>query len=224
MSLSPGAASALEKWRARWPEWSIGAVFVPAAQRDVSFAWLALLQEFTDAAWGGSDAIPGLAKLAWWNEELLGWVKGARRHPLGEFLLTRQAAWDELVRALRPLQALRGVTPLHADSADLRAAAAAISACEVAVLQPTESADANAHVVALDLLREHALMHAAAATRIGADDGARSAAAGTCARVRRLQALQHERGLQAAAKGGTASPAHPLRTLRLAWRAARGEA
>src|SRR5690606_35745561 len=52
------------KWRAQWPEWNIGAVFLPEAQREAAFAWLALLQELTDAAWGGTDATPGLAKLA----------------------------------------------------------------------------------------------------------------------------------------------------------------
>src|SRR3546814_2770338 len=71
------------KWRTRWPEWSIGVVFLPGAQRETAFAWFALVQELTDAAWSGADATPGLAKLAWWNEELQGWAKGARRHPLG---------------------------------------------------------------------------------------------------------------------------------------------
>src|SRR3546814_20734396 len=67
------------KWRTRWPEWSIGMVFLPDAQRETAFAWFALVQELTDAAWSGADATPGLAKLAWWNADLQGWAKGAPR-------------------------------------------------------------------------------------------------------------------------------------------------
>jgi hypothetical protein len=52
------------KWQARWPEWGIGAVFLPGSRRETAFAWFALLQELTEAAWGGADATPGLAKLA----------------------------------------------------------------------------------------------------------------------------------------------------------------
>src|SRR3546814_12137811 len=84
------------KWRTRWPEWSIGMVFLPDAQRETAFAWFALVQELTDAAWSGADATPGLAKLAWWNEELQGWAKGARRHPLGAVLKPLSAPWTPL--------------------------------------------------------------------------------------------------------------------------------
>lgn len=81
------------KWRARWPEWSVAEVFVPRAQRGVAVAWAALQQELTDAAWGGTDALPGEAKLGWWMEELQGWRQGRRRHPLG-LALQRQDAPD----------------------------------------------------------------------------------------------------------------------------------
>src|SRR3546814_645464 len=88
------------KWRTRWPEWSIGMVFLPDAQRETAFAWFALVQELTDAAWSGADATPGLAKLAWWNEELQGWAKGARRHPLGAVLQPLSAPWTPLAASL----------------------------------------------------------------------------------------------------------------------------
>ena len=40
----------LGKWRARWPEWEFGMVFVPAAQRPLGEAWLSLLNELYEAA------------------------------------------------------------------------------------------------------------------------------------------------------------------------------
>src|SRR5690606_14891514 len=73
----------LDKWRARWPEWRIAEVFVPAPRRPATLAWLGLRQELADAAWGGADPRPGAAKLAWWSDELRGWASGRRRHPLG---------------------------------------------------------------------------------------------------------------------------------------------
>ena len=92
------------KWRARWPEWSVAEVFVAPAQRPVALAWAALQQELTDAAWGGSDARPGEAKLLWWQEELHGWSLGRRRHPLGGALQRQPAPWSELAAALPGLR------------------------------------------------------------------------------------------------------------------------
>ncbi|HEY5804053.1 MAG TPA: phytoene/squalene synthase family protein [Lysobacter sp.] len=99
--------SFLGKFRARWPEWAVVQVFVPQAQREVALAWATLLQELTDAAWGGSDARPGEAKLAWWSEELHGWSRGARRHPLGIALQKQAASWTALASALPSLRASR---------------------------------------------------------------------------------------------------------------------
>lgn len=93
------------KWRARWPEWVVAEVFVPAGQRDIAVAWFALQQEWADAAWGGSDVAPGLAKLAWWQEELRGWAKGARRHPLGLVLQPLAVDWMQLALAMPALRA-----------------------------------------------------------------------------------------------------------------------
>lgn len=100
-------ASFIDKWRARWPEWKVAEVFVPATQRETALAWAALQQELTDAAWGGSDLRPGEAKLAWWQEELVGWGRGARRHPLGAVLQRRPAAWSVLAASLPALLASR---------------------------------------------------------------------------------------------------------------------
>lgn len=93
----------IAKWQARWPEWSLAEVFVPQAQRPVALAWAALQQELTDAAWGGSDARPGEAKLLWWQDELHGWSLGRRRHPLGEALQRQRAPWADLAATLPTL-------------------------------------------------------------------------------------------------------------------------
>ena len=93
-----------DKWRARWPEWAVAQVFVPTTQRPTALAWASLLLELTDAAWGGSDARPGEAKLAWWGEELQGWAQGRRRHPLGTNLQRQPAPWAQLASALPSLR------------------------------------------------------------------------------------------------------------------------
>ncbi len=95
------------KWRARWPEWSVGELFVRPEQRDVALAWFALRQEFTDAAWAGSDPRPGEAKLAWWAEELQGWAQGRRRHPLGIALQRLPVPWPLVGACLPALLASR---------------------------------------------------------------------------------------------------------------------
>ncbi|QDH70418.1 isoprenoid biosynthesis enzyme family protein [Marilutibacter alkalisoli] len=108
--------SFIAKWRQRWPEWSLAEVFVPAGQRATVLAWAALLQELGDAAWGGRDPRPGEAKLAWWAEELGGWSRGARRHPLGIDLQRLPAGWDTLAAALPALQASRERPGDHAEA------------------------------------------------------------------------------------------------------------
>jgi hypothetical protein len=93
----------LDKWHARWPEWSVAAVFVPRAQRELAAAWFALRNELADAAWTGQDPRPGEAKLAWWAEELQGWEQGRRRHPLGIALQRQRASWISLAASLPAL-------------------------------------------------------------------------------------------------------------------------
>lgn len=132
------------KWRARWPEWSVAEVFVPPAQRPVALAWATLQQELTDAAWGGSDARPGEAKLLWWQEELQGWALGRRRHPLGASLQRLPAPWSGLAAALpslrdsreRPTDAAEAVSQLI----PLATAAVAIEQALFAGMQADASA------------------------------------------------------------------------------------
>ncbi len=97
----------LDKWRARWPEWRVAEAFVPMPERERAAAWLSLRDELGQAAWGGEDPRPGDAKLAWWAEELDGWARGRRRHPLGVLLQKVAAPWDTLAACLPALRASR---------------------------------------------------------------------------------------------------------------------
>lgn len=107
--------SFIDKWVARWPEWAVAQVFVPHARRQTLLAWAALQQELTDAAWGGQDPRPGEAKLGWWQEELQGWSRGLRRHPLGALLQGKANDWLVLANVL-PL--LRDSRERPADAAE----------------------------------------------------------------------------------------------------------
>jgi hypothetical protein len=114
VSDAAGLEAFLDKWRARWPEWRVAETFVPAPDRRATLAWLALRQELADAAWEGADPRPGMAKLAWWGEELGGWAAGRRRHPLGLALQRAPAPWNALAQAL-PALALAREAALPAD-------------------------------------------------------------------------------------------------------------
>lgn len=217
MNRTDGASTFIEKWRARWPEWTQAMAFVPAAQRGDVAAWFALLQELTDAAWGGDDPTPGLAKLAWWQEELQGWAKGARRHPLGDVLQSRAVPWTTLAHALPALRASR-VHPGEAvpiPAAD--AFAQAVADCEAALFETLQSGQRDAReatpLIAASLAAEHALLHP------GTSAAAPSAPLRikVAARVRRMQAAFAFARLR---RGGRRPS--PLHTLFTAWRAARG--
>jgi len=211
MARPDSASSFIDKWRTRWPEWAQAMAFVPEAQRGDVAAWFALLREFTDAAWGGDDPTPGLAKLAWWQEELQGWAKGARRHPLGEVLQTRAAPWTALARALPALQASR-VRPGEPAGMPARDAfAEAVADCEVALFGPGDARDAMP-LVAVSLAAEHALLHPGTAATVSATLPRVHGAT----RVRRMQAALAFARLR---RGGRPSP--PWRALFVAWRAAR---
>lgn len=214
-------ASFIAKWRARWPEWELAMVFVPAARRPLVEAWFTLLQELADAAWGGGDPTPGLAKLAWWQEELVGWGKGARRHPLGALLQPRAAPWQALGRALPDLRALRGDAPddavprdAHGDAVPGQAFATAVAACEAALFDGRDDDAARAAVLA-SLLGERRLMQAASMDAIDAVDG----------EVGPPRAGSRPRGIAAALVAARqrrpATPVPPLRALFAAWRGAR---
>ena len=214
------AAGFVDKWRARWPEWALAMVFVPAVQRDLVDAWFSLLQELTDAAWTGRDPTPGLAKLAWWQDELGGWEKGARRHPLGAVLQPRQAPWRALGLALPALRAMRDdgerdALRMAAPAADGQAFARAVAACEAALFHGRAVDTGAVDAVLAALAGEQALLDGANdAGRPVASAGVVAARPGTRPRGIHLALLQARRAGQ-----GSAIP--PLRTLVAAWRGAR---
>ncbi|MGY0504146.1 phytoene/squalene synthase family protein [Luteimonas sp. e5] len=190
------AASFIDKWRRDWPEWGIARVFVPPAQRELAEAWFSLLREWTEAATTAEPA-PGLAKLAWWQEELRGWAKGARRHPLGAVLQHRQADWAALADAL-PLLARREE---GGDADALTRLASVIEGCERGLF--AEDREGRAAVA-------QALGEALGAASA---DSAERAGGGTRPRriINALLAERRRRGQSVA----------PWATLRCAWRAAR---
>ncbi len=145
-------ADFIGKWRARWPEWVIAETFVPTHQRETALAWATLQQEFTDAAWGGSDPRPGLAKLGWWQEELNGWTRGARRHPIAIVLQAVPAPWQALAAALPSLADTRERPASVADAfASLEPFALAISNIDSAMFGADAGVDVH-QVVAANLL------------------------------------------------------------------------
>lgn len=214
----------LDKWRGRWPEWRIAQVFVPEAQRPLAEAWFALLQEWTDAAWAGEDPTPGAAKLGWWQEELRGWSKGLRRHPLGRVLQKQASPWPVLADALPALRTVREPLRAWASPDEARAAlrplADTLSACE-AVLFAGPAGEGDA----FSILAAHALWHreddgSAGRARdwAGVLAACRAARAGT--RPRRIHDALTTGRLARLAKSGDITALPPLAALWRSWRAA----
>ena len=223
MSERDALSGFLQKWQARWPEWRVAEVFLPAAQRERAQAWFALRDELAEAAWGGSDARPGELKLGWWAEELAGWSRGARRHPLGLALQKLPAPWHELAAALAGLRASRE----HA--ADLALALQACTPCAQAyavIEQRLFDGEVLASVSAVPLLGECMLHRDDGADQTDLKPWARQLlaqwprpAAGT--RPGRIQAAIVQARLRRQLAGKP--PGMPrLATLLAAWRAARG--
>lgn len=104
MSDHDALAATLADWRTRWPEWEIAENFIAEGSREAAIAWFMLLSQLAEAAWGGSDPTPGLAKLGWWQEELRGWSKGLRRHPLGLALQKQSVTWSAFADSLGVLR------------------------------------------------------------------------------------------------------------------------
>ncbi|MCA1713895.1 MAG: phytoene/squalene synthase family protein, partial [Gammaproteobacteria bacterium] len=104
------------------------------------------------------------AKLAWWQEELQGWARGAHRHPLATRLRARPAPWTALAAAMATLPASRE-RPRDTDEAiaSLQAFAQRIAACEAVLFAQAHGAqDAAAEpdaVNAVALLGERLLQH-----------------------------------------------------------------
>jgi hypothetical protein len=230
----------LDKWRSRWPEWSVVEVFVPLPQREAAVAWLALQQELLDAAWGGVEPQPGEAKLGWWAEELQGWSQGRRRHPLGFALQRQPAPWLRLAASLPALLASREAAsnPEQA-SAALTVVAQAIDGVGDALFAVSTTAPA---VTVQALLAHQVLLRgdASAPLQIRARVGdapmelalARAWAAELVAhwpapqaesRVTRIFAALLEARLRRFVAGNIRSqPLSRLSALWIAWRAARG--
>lgn len=214
----------LGKWRGRWPEWRIAQVFVPETQRSLVEAWFALLQEWTDAAWAGDDPTPGAAKLGWWQDELRGWSKGLRRHPLGRVLQKQPAPWAALAEVMPALGAvrepLRAWAPPHDARAALKPLADAVAACE-AVLFASPAGQGDA----FSILAAHALWHreddgTAGQARDWAGRLAAQPAARAASRPRRIHDALTTGRLRRLAGSGDIAALPPLAALWRSWRAA----
>ena len=156
----------LDKWRARWPEWRVAEAFVPMPERERAAAWLSLRDELGQAAWGGEDPRPGDAKLAWWAEELDGWARGARRHPLGLALQKVAAPWPGLAACLPALRASRE-RPAGLDAARFALEPYAEALTGVAQHLFESTAPAPARNVVVSLLAERLLRGPVEATPLG---------------------------------------------------------
>ena len=234
------ASAFADKWRQRWPEWAIAEVFIAAPERELSLAWFALRQELLDAAWGGSDPRPGEAKLAWWAEELDGWARGRRRHPLGIALQRHAAPWSQLAMAAASLPATRDA------ASDSGAAATAltpfaqattdIDSTLFAVAQPASATHAVPGLLAQKVflladaaapLQVRARLGAAtpehAMARAWATDLLRDDHRHAGSRPARMLAALERQRLQRFAQGGPPLQAVPRwASLWATWRAARG--
>ncbi len=235
----------LHKWRARWPEWRIAQTFVHETQRERAEAWFALLQEFTDAAWGGTDPMPGTAKLAWWQEELRGWARGGRRHPLGLPLQKMSAPWSALAASLAVLQDTRSavIALLNHDANPstqakriaecVKSFAEAIDDCEHALFDDQQTArQASDYDCGIALIAAHALMPTVDAIepqRVSARNRALLTAwpQSSGSRPRRVyDALIRGRLRRSVSMNGNVNavvqPLPPFAVLWASWRAARG--
>lgn len=227
------------KWLARWPEWQVAEVFLPASVRTRLFAWFALRQELLDAAWAGADPRPGEAKLGWWVEELHGWSQGRRRHPLGIALHALPAPWASLAAALPALAAARERAVDLAQARDAVLAFAAAVADIDAALAGEPAAPADAAGTATQLLAQRAVhggdgavplsvrarlgpdASAAGLARAWADELLQAWPPGQGTRAGRIHAAVLRERLRRLARD-KAGPPSRWRSLVLAWSAARG--
>lgn len=235
MTTSSALDSFLDKWRTRWPEWSVAEPFIAESQRTLVVAWFSLLQEFDDILNTAGDPMPADAKLAWWGEELRSWSNQRSRHPLGRLLEPVRAPWAELAQTLPDLIQARAV-PVDAAQAQraLQAYGAAVAAVEAVMFNTSERGDVAMPVVLQTLAQrlQEAGVGAVPRALLAQDDGdapQRYAAhlfqqwpariAGP--RPRRMYASLARTRLQAVAEGRVLQ-ATPLRTLLRTWWAGRG--
>ncbi|MGY4515675.1 hypothetical protein [Lysobacter sp. HA18] len=223
-----GDASAfVAKWRGAWPEWTLVERFVPASQRELVDAWQALQFEWQEAAWRGDDARPGEAKLHWWIDELAGWSKGIRRHPLGAVLQKQAGAWSGVAQALPTLVSARFRPRDMVEAREqLQPLADAIAAAEQSLLGPSRP-DA---VIATWL---HARLARHPGEAVPTDIASQHDASGRWASALladgpSLRGLTPSRGVVLSlararlATGRAAAPLSPWSALWAGWRGARG--
>ena len=228
--VADGADAFVAKWRGAWPEWSLVEGFLPAARRPLVDAWQAAQFEWQEASWGGADARPGEAKLAWWTEELVGWANARRRHPLGAVLLRHPAPWHAVASALPSLLSLRE-RPATATSAwsSLQPLAAAIASVDAVLFD----GDGDGAAVAACWLHARLARHPANAVPLdvpGTDAPAlqRGWATALLADWPAPRRIAAPRGIALAlarrrlASGDAAAPLSPWSALWAGWRGARG--
>jgi hypothetical protein len=223
-------AAFVAKWRGAWPEWAVAEVFLPPVRRELVDAWQALQFEWQEAAWGGAEARPGEAKLAWWSEELDGWAKGRRRHPLGAVLLRQAAPWRDLAVVLQTLNATRE-RPADGAAAwrSLEQVAGAVAQVESALFDGTS----DLHAVAACWLHARLARHPGDAVPrefepTDTADARQRWASALLADAPSSRGLVAERGIALAlarrrfARGDASSPLPPWSALWAGWRGARG--
>ena len=232
---STALESFLDKWRSRWPEWSVAEPFVAEPQRARTLAWFALLQELDDMLNTSSDPLPADAKLAWWGEELRSWAGQRSRHPLGRLLEPVRAPWAQLADALPDLVEARAPAPdpAAAERALLRYAEA-VAAVEVVMFDDAPRNGAPRAVLLQTLAQRLQEAGAAGVPRSLLETDAANAdkrwrehllkawpvrVAGP--RPRRIWAVLARSRLAAQAAGRPVE-ATPMRTLLRVWWAARG--
>ncbi len=244
MSTAADDTDFLDKWRARWPEWRIALTFVEPARRAHAEAWFALLQEFVDAAWSAGDPAPGIAKLGWWEEELRGWSRGARRHPLGVALQKSPAPWASLADTLAAFSMARqavlaaarepSAQSLRVSADVLRPCADVIEAVERVLFGAVPAASRSVEVGGASAGLALIGLHAARASADESDVATRAAFAraliaawppSASTRPRRIHDGLVSSRLGRVASGRRVSPTSlfsPWSALWTSWRAARG--
>lgn len=232
MSDQEALDSFIAKWRARWPEWPVAEVFVPRDQRESTLAWMSLLQELTDAAWGGGDPRPGEAKLGWWLEELQGWSRGIRRHPLGQVLQKLSVPWTQLAATLPALRGSRD-RPVDVEDAGMQLRPFAVAVALIEQAHFGGSTDEAGEVIVSNLLHLRLAHHPGEAAplqllAVAGDNGALAewarhlaahASTHGAAMPRRLLAGLSRARLK---RGEPQQPVPAMQALWVSWRAARG--
>ncbi len=227
--------SFLDKWRSRWPEWSVAGPFVAESQRELAVAWFALLQEFDDMLNTSGDPMPADAKLAWWGEELRSWAGQRSRHPLGRLLEPVRAPWAQLAETLPELVEARTVA-LDAAGAERALAnyADAVAAVEAVLFNDTPRKGAGRAVQLQTLAQRLQDAGVAGVPRSLLDEDASNATQrwaqhllkGWATRVPGPRARRVwsslARARVAAQAAGKPIEATPVRTLLRVWWAARG--